>query len=107
MILTNLLSNAVKFAGHKGRIRIGGEEKNDALTFRIENTGKVVRLDSSERWFEPFRTTTANVDATLGQGMGLGLTITRSMLDEYGAEIRFTQPSKQFATAVEVRFPRK
>ena len=107
MILTNLLSNAVKFAGHKGRVRILGEEDDKALVFKMENTGKAVRLETSERWFEPFRTTTANVDATLGQGMGLGLTITRSMLDEYGAEIKFTAPSKQFATSVEVRFPKK
>jgi K+-sensing histidine kinase KdpD len=107
MILTNLLSNAVKFAGPGGRIRIVAEEVDDALVFRMENSGKAVRLESSERWFEPFRTTTANVDAKLGQGMGLGLTITRSMLDEYGAEIKFATPSRQFATAVEVRFPRK
>jgi signal transduction histidine kinase len=107
MVLTNLLSNAVKFAGHKGRVRIVGEEKDDALVFRMENTGQAVKLAASERWFDPFRTTTANVDATLGQGMGLGLTITRSILDEYGAEIKFVAPSRQFATAVEVRFPRK
>ena len=107
MILTNMLSNAVKFAGQKGRVRIVAEEVDDALVFRMENSGKAVRLESCERWFEPFRTTTANVDARLGQGMGLGLTITRSMLDEYGGEIKFAPPSRQFATAVEVRFPRK
>jgi len=107
MVLTNLLSNAVKFAGDKGCIRVAAEEPADALVFRMENTGRAVRLESSERWFEPFRTTTANVDAALGQGMGLGLTITRSMLDEYGAEIKFAPPSKRFATAVEVRFPKE
>lgn len=107
MILTNLLSNAVKFAGDGGRVKIAAGEADGTLSFTIENTGKAVRLETSERWFEPFRTTTANVDATLGQGMGLGLTITRSILDEYGAEIRFTTPSRHFATALEVRFPKK
>jgi signal transduction histidine kinase len=107
MVLTNLLSNAVKFAGHGGAIRVTGEERDGALVFRMENTGKAVKLDTAERWFEPFRTTTANVDAKLGQGMGLGLTITRSILDEYGAEIKFTSPSRRYATAVEVRFPKR
>ena len=36
--------------------------------------------------------------------MGLGLTVTRSLLDEYGATIEFVQPTRGFATAVEFRF---
>jgi C4-dicarboxylate-specific signal transduction histidine kinase len=37
--------------------------------------------------------------------MGMGLTITRNMLEEYGASIRFVRPSRGFATALEIRFP--
>jgi hypothetical protein len=37
--------------------------------------------------------------------MGLGLPITRSMLEQYGAEIRFVEPSEGFATALSITFP--
>ena len=38
-----------------------------------------------ERWFRPFESSTVEIDSFLGQGMGLGLTITRNMLEPYGA----------------------
>jgi C4-dicarboxylate-specific signal transduction histidine kinase len=71
----------------------------------LENTGVAINIAEAERWFKPFESTTVEVDPVLGQGMGLGLPITRSMLEEYGAEIRFVQPSRGFATAVEIIFP--
>ena len=106
-IFSNLLSNAVKFAGQRGTIRVGASEDEETVTFRVENTGTVVQLGESKKWFEPFRSSTTDVDESLGQGMGLGLTITRSLLDEYGAEINFVQPSDGFATAIEVGLPKK
>ncbi|MBW7971872.1 sensor histidine kinase [Bradyrhizobium sp. BR 10289] len=105
-LFTNLLSNAVKFAGKGGKIRVRGKSSDKQLKVIIENTGTAVDLKAAERWFEPFQSTTTDVDATLGQGMGLGLTITRSLLDEYGASIEFVRPSNGYATAIEVAFPR-
>lgn len=104
-VFTNLLTNAVKAAGENGRIRVYGSVQGKRTVIGMENTGVAVDLANAERWFEPFQSTTQNVDAALGQGMGLGLTITRSMLEEYGAQIRFVRPSKGYATAIEMSFP--
>ena len=41
----------------------------------------------------------------LGQGLGLGLTITRNLLENYGAFVKFVEPDSSFATAVEVTLP--
>ena len=102
---SNLLTNAVKAAGEKGRIRITGKvEKHDEVVVRIENTGARVNIRNGERWFRPFESSTTDIDPSLGQGMGLGLPITRSMLEEYGATIKFVEPSNGFATAVEINF---
>jgi signal transduction histidine kinase len=106
-IFTNLLSNAVKFAGNNGTVRTSANVDDGELVIRVENTGEKVDLRTAEKWFEPFRSTTADVDETLGQGMGLGLTITRSLLDEYGGSIAFVPPSKGFASAVELRITSK
>lgn len=104
-VFSNLLSNAVKAAGNGGTIRARGAVGAGAVTVVVENTGVAVDLADAERWFRPFESTTTEIDAALGQGMGLGLTITRDMLEQYGATIRFVPPAAAFATAVEIRFP--
>ena len=104
-VFANLLSNAVKAAGHNGSIRAKATMTKQATIVTIENSGKRVRVSEGERWFKPFESTTTSVDPVLGQGMGLGLPITRSMLEQYGAEIRFVEPSEGFATALSITFP--
>ena len=104
-IFTNLLTNAVKFGNKNGCIRAWGEQSTNGVRIRVENSGDKVDLEESDIWFEPFRSTTTQIDAKLGQGMGLGLTITRSLLEEYGARIAFVKPSPGFDTAIEIIFP--
>ena len=105
-VFANLLTNAVKAAGAKGRVRGSGSKgREGGATLRIENTGIRVKLAEAERWFRPFESSTTKVDPILGQGMGLGLTITRAILEEYGATIQFVEPTRDYATSVEVAFP--
>lgn len=106
-LFSNVLSNALKFAGSPGRVRAEGEERADEIVVRVSNTGVRVEVSKGEKWFEPFRSTTTEVDPTLGQGMGLGLTVSRSLMDEYGGEIRFVPPAPGFATTIELRWPRR
>jgi signal transduction histidine kinase len=103
-VLLNLITNAVKAAGENGRVRATATKKNDHLILRIENTGAEVDLESAERWFRPFETTTTDLDPLLGQGMGFGLPITRGILEEYGAQIHFVPPRKGYVTAIQVEF---
>ncbi len=105
-VFTNLLSNAVKAAGPKGRIVASAKRDDDgAVHVLIQNTGVRVDLARAEAWFNPFESTTSEVDPILGQGLGLGLPITRRMLDDYGAEIAFVAPDSGFATAIKFTFP--
>ncbi|AKU92650.1 sensor histidine kinase [Vulgatibacter incomptus] len=105
-VFTNLLSNAVKAAGLKGRIvASAGSDPDGTVHVLIQNSGVRVDLARAEAWFRPFESTTSEVDPVLGQGMGLGLPITRRMLDDYGAEIAFVAPENGFATAIKFMFP--
>lgn len=106
-LFSNILSNAIKFAGSPGRVQISGRSTSDEVIIRIENTGVRVDLRKAETWFEPFRSTTTGADASLGQGMGLGLTVSRSLMDEYGGTIEFVAPSSGYATALELRWPKR
>ena len=104
-VFTNLLSNAVKAAGPGGIIEATGARSKGRVQIDVQNTGVAVDLDRAEEWFDPYRSTTTIVDPSLGQGMGLGLTITRAMLAEYRGEISFVPPDPPFATALRVSLP--
>jgi signal transduction histidine kinase len=105
-IFTNLLTNAVKAAGADGFIRANAYLSDESvLRVRLENTGEAVDPAEGERWFRPFESTTVQLDPVLGQGMGLGLGITRDLLAEVGATIAFVRPRKGAATALEIVFP--
>lgn len=104
LVFSNLLTNAIKAAGEGGTIRATATSRASSIVARIENTGVTVDLHDAERWFRPFESTTTRPDPYLGQGMGMGLPITRNMLEEYGAEIRFVAPTDDFSTAVQITF---
>ena len=104
-ILINVLSNAIKAAGPSGRIRVRASESSTHFVLSIANTGAAVNLNESERWFEPFESTTSDIDEVLGQGMGLGLPIVRRILDEYSGTVNFVTPEVDFATQINVLVP--
>ena len=106
VVFSNLLTNAAKAAGDGGRIRATGSRGTEGESVvRLENTGAEVDLADSERWFRPFQSTTVETDPVLGQGMGMGLPITRNLLEEYGATIQFMKPSRGYSSAIEIRLP--
>lgn len=105
-VFTNLLSNAAKAAGPGGYVYAKGfQDADGSVHVIVQNTGVRVDLAEGERWFRPFESTTADVNPGMVQGMGLGLPITRRLLDDYGADIRFILPEPQFSTALEFTFP--
>lgn len=107
VIFSNLLTNAVKAAKENGRVRATGKTARDGrISIIIENTGTAVSVYEAERWFQPFESTTTKTDPVLGQGMGMGLPITRNLLEEYGATISFREPTRGYAAAIEIVFPK-
>ena len=105
-VFSNLLTNAIKAAGEGGTIRAEGEigSSGGRPLLRVQNTGVAVDPKDGEKWFRPFASSTSDVDPALGKGMGLGLTITRRILEEYGAAIRFGKPRAGFAACLEIDF---
>ncbi len=111
VVLTNLVSNAVKAAStrgeHSGRVEIMTEVREEQLGIIVLNTGVTVELVDSERWFRPFESTTSEIDSVLGQGLGLGLPLTRRIVEEYGGTVAFISPPPGMSTAVEVLLPNR
>lgn len=106
IILTNLLTNSIKFAGDGGRILVTASlDERSRLHITVANTGAHVAQRDFERYFEAFESSTQQVDVVLGQGMGMGLPIVRSLVGSYDGEAHFVKPPAGYATAVEVVLP--
>jgi len=106
VMLTNLLTNAVKNAGSPGVVRLTGALLGTrGATLFVHNTGVAIDLQEAERWFLPFESTTVEVNEVLGQGLGLGLPITRALIEDYRGIIRFVEPPPGFATSIRVDLP--
>ncbi|RSK31794.1 PAS domain-containing hybrid sensor histidine kinase/response regulator [Hymenobacter metallilatus] len=91
-IMLNLLSNAIKFTPAGGSIHAGAyqvAETEDYLTieFRVSDTGVGIAPDKQERIFESFTQAYADTTRQFG-GTGLGLTISRALVEQMGGQLR-------------------
>ncbi|OUD12614.1 hypothetical protein TPSD3_16165 [Thioflexithrix psekupsensis] len=77
-ILMNLLGNAVKFT-HEGGVTLKVGYYNGSLTFEIFDTGQGIAESDQERIFLPFQQ--VGHAAFKSEGTGLGLTITRRLVE--------------------------
>ena len=103
-ILLNLLSNAVKFTPPGGRARVTvGPDETGAVVLRVEDTGVGIPPDALSRVFEPFQQADMNLNRQ-HEGAGLGLTITRALVELHGGSIALTS-TQGHGTTVTVRFP--
>ena len=81
-VLLNLMLNAIeamKDTGGELTIRVRADE-DDRLRVSISDTGVGLPPESAERIFDPFHTTKP-------QGTGMGLAITRSIIESYGGRV--------------------
>jgi signal transduction histidine kinase len=86
-ILLNLLSNALKFTQKGGRVEVGAKAQSDGrvLVF-VSDTGVGIAPEDVDRLFDKYEQTRSR--ATRGEkGTGLGLYITKQLVELHGSEI--------------------
>ncbi|WP_062122601.1 PAS domain S-box protein [Geofilum rubicundum] len=101
-ILFNLLGNAFKFT-EKGLIQFGCKIDNAQLVFHVEDTGIGFPEEKRELLYEKFRQGSNSLTG-LNDGMGLGLSISKSYIDLMGGSIQLTSSLKQ-GTRIEFTVP--
>jgi signal transduction histidine kinase len=98
-LVANLVSNAVKYNQPGGTVDVAV----DAATLTVSNTGDEVPADEVNLLFEPFRRLSGE-RLDHGGGVGLGLTIVRSIAAAHSAHIA-AAPNPGGGLTVTVRFP--
>ena len=86
----NLVHNAVKYTQPGGRITVSASVEGSQVRVTVEDTGIGIPDDAGDAVFEPFRRVTGNA-ATRGEpSSGLGLAITRRLVEAMGGSIGYT-----------------
>ena len=104
-ILWNLLSNAMKFTPEGGSIVVSTANDLDGQ-FRVQvaDSGMGIEPEVLARLFSPFEQGSQHVNHQYG-GMGLGLSICKSMAEAHGGSITVASAGKNKGTTFTVRLP--
>ena len=92
-VFWNLINNAVKFTPQKGRISIRSFNKGRQFVFEISDTGIGIERERAGRIFEPFHQGERSITRRFG-GLGLGLAISKALLDLHGGTISVESAGK-------------
>ncbi|MBF0248386.1 MAG: HAMP domain-containing histidine kinase [Alphaproteobacteria bacterium] len=104
-VLLNLVNNAIKYNRPDGLVTIGAVRvADDTVRFSVRDTGEGIPLERQYEVFEPFnRLGRENMSI---EGTGIGLTITRELVDKLGGSIDFVSTPGQ-GTVFHVDLPVK
>lgn len=84
-ILGNLISNALKFTPSGANIAVHAEEHEANILFIVDDDGPGIPPEDMANIFEPFFQSSDK--RHIRQGMGLGLTIVKQLVDAHGGTI--------------------
>ncbi|HMA16167.1 MAG TPA: PAS domain-containing sensor histidine kinase [Kiloniellaceae bacterium] len=87
-MLLNLLSNAVKYTPTGGRVALEARRREDGgVSIEVRDSGIGMAEDQIPRLLEPFTRADDSYTRTQ-QGTGLGLTLTKRMVEAHGGALR-------------------
>jgi two-component system sensor histidine kinase/response regulator len=103
-ILANLLSNAVKFTPTEGKVTLRVRREQNVAVFQIEDTGIGIPISAQPLLFEKFQQLETNVRQREYQGTGLGLALTKQLVELHGGSIKVTS-EEGIGSVFTVRLP--
>jgi len=104
-VLHNLLDNAMKFTPGQAPVILGADEPDNMLEFTVMDRGSGIPPEEIPRIFERFHQV-GDPMTREQNGVGLGLYISKRIVDEMGGEIRVSSEVGK-GTTFRVRLPRR
>ncbi len=97
-VWTNLVTNALDAMGGSGTLRVSTRAEPGAVVVEVGDTGPGMSAETQAHAFDPFYTTKG-----VGEGTGLGLDITRRIVERHGGDVEIDlRPGE---TVLRVRLP--
>jgi len=85
-VLYNIIQNAIEASPDGQAVKIATEVKDGLLEISVSDRGSGIQKELYSRIFEPFFSTKSNVPRA---GLGLGLSVTKSMVETMGGTLAF------------------
>ena len=103
-LVWNLVSNAVKFTPRGGQVQVRVERSNSRVNIVVSDTGLGIAPEFLPHIFERFRQADAGTTRKHG-GLGLGLAITRHLVELHGGTIEATSDGVGKGSTFHVSLP--
>jgi len=104
-IALNILSNAIRFTPSGGQIVVSSSyEANGSVVLRVRDTGIGMTRSELDQAMKPFRQVSSTQSRHRGDGTGLGLPLTKAMVDANRATFSINSAPNE-GTLVEITFP--
>lgn len=87
-VVNNLLNNAIKFTD-KGYVRVSLRYTSDQLECTVSNSGPGIAVEDQANIFTPFFTLSSPEEASV-PGAGLGLSVSKQMVEQQGGQLSLT-----------------
>jgi PAS domain S-box-containing protein len=102
--LSNLLNNAAKYTESGGRIRLATRQEGDELAIEIQDNGIGIAPEVLPQMFELF-TQAAQSRHHIWQGLGVGLSLAKSLVELHGGELTGASPGPGCGSTFTIRLP--
>jgi PAS domain S-box-containing protein len=103
-VLSNLLNNAAKYTEEGGQIRLSMALEGDQVAFRVRDNGIGIPPEMLSSVFDLFTQVDHSLDRSQG-GLGLGLTLVRSLVEMHGGTVEATSEGLGLGSEFIVRLP--
>ena len=97
--VTNVLANAIQYNVDRGRVDVVLARRPDGAELSVTDTGMGIALDDLPRVFDPFFRADPARSRDAG-GAGLGLAVTRSIIERHGGSIACRSAPERGTTVV-------
>lgn len=95
--ITNLVSNAVKYSPPFSRVFISARAEGETVRIAVSDEGEGIAPEDVEHVFEPFYQG-QNHSQTIVSGLGLGLTISKALIEAQDGTVHICAPHNGGAT---------
>lgn len=103
-VLANLVGNALKYTPSRGHVWVELQHAGAEAVLRVRDDGSGIAPDQLRRVFETFAQVETTLDRSRG-GLGLGLTVARSLVAMHGGTIEAFSPGIGRGSEFVVRLP--
>ena len=86
-VITNLVDNAISFSPEHGVVAVSARRVGSEIEIVVDDDGPGIPADKLEDIFKRFYSDRPQTDRTIGKNSGLGLSISREIINAYGGRI--------------------